>query len=77
MARRKSGFDDFLTIAAKLPWQAGVVLAVVSFLGLHFAAGDFATPSKATSVADMGSVVIRSGIHTLPTSCSSSCLPDS
>ncbi len=64
MARRKSGFDDFLTIAAKLPWQAGVALAVVSFLGLHFAAGVYATPAKATSLADMGSVVIRSGIHT-------------
>lgn len=63
MARRKSGFDDFLAIAAKLPWQAGVVFAVVSFLGLHFTAGDYATQAKATSVADLGFVAIRSGIH--------------
>jgi hypothetical protein len=65
MARRKSGFDDFLTMAAKLPWQAAVVLAVVSFVGLHLLADGFATPAKVSSVADMGAVAVHSWIHTV------------
>lgn len=64
MARRKSGFDDFLTMAAKLPWQAAVVLAVLSFVGLHLLADGFATPAKVSSVVNLGFVAIRSGIRT-------------
>jgi len=50
-------------MAAKLPWQAAVVLAGVSFVGLHLLADGFATPAKVSSVADMGAVAVHSWIH--------------
>ena len=33
--RKQSVFEDLIDIAARLPWWAGVVLAVSSYIGLH------------------------------------------
>jgi len=64
MARREGGFSDFMDFASRLPWQAGCVFAVVSFLTFHFTAvGTSASPTAAT-LADIGPVVIHTGVHT-------------
>jgi restriction system protein len=64
MARsRQSAFTDLLEIASKLPWQISLGLAAISLLTLHLLAIAFATAPTATTVADMGGVVIHQGIH--------------
>jgi len=51
VARKKSSpFEDLIEIASKLPWQAGVILALVSFLIFHFIA---ALPPPSFVAADM------------------------
>ncbi len=54
-----------MAVVSKLPWQAGVALAVVSLVVLHFVASAFAIAPAATTLADMSSVVIQSGVHTV------------
>lgn len=44
MSRRQTVFEDLIIIAAKLPWQAGLALALLSFIGLHIIAVYFASP---------------------------------
>ena len=39
MAKRKSTIEDLIGIAATLPWWVGVVLALLSFVGMHALAG--------------------------------------
>ena len=40
MARKKtSAFDDLVDVTAMLPWQAGITLAVIAYLVLHYFAG--------------------------------------
>jgi restriction system protein len=63
MARRDRFLDDLLTVASQLPWQAGVGLAAVSFLVLHFVAAAFGVAPAATNLADMGSVVGHQVVH--------------
>jgi len=65
MARRQAVFTDLLEFSAKLPWQVAAGLAVASFAVLHVVAVAFSSPVAATSIADIGKVVIHSGIHTL------------
>jgi len=56
-SRRSGFFDDLLEIAAKLPWKASAVLAVFSFLVLHWISGvDVGT---ATDTKELGSVVAK------------------
>lgn len=51
VARKKSSpFEDLIVIASKLPWQAGVALALVSFLIFHYIAS---LPPPTFSAADM------------------------
>ncbi len=40
MARRQrsSLFEDLIEIGSKLPWQAGIVLAIIAYLGFHYLA---------------------------------------
>jgi restriction system protein len=64
MARsRQSAFDDLMQIASKLPWKVSLGLAAISLLALHLLAAAFAAAPTATTVADMGGVVIHQGIH--------------
>lgn len=46
MARRKSVAEDILDITTTLPWWAGVLLAVFSYLILHAVAGLQLTPAS-------------------------------
>lgn len=59
MARkRKSGLaEDFMDLVALMPWWAGVLLAVVSYLFFHSLAGRQVAPSG--NPADMGSMVSK------------------
>lgn len=60
---RQSAFTDLLEIATKLPWQVSLGLAAISLLALHGLAVAFAAAPTATTVADMGGVVIHQAIH--------------
>lgn len=60
--RRKSGLDQALELAAKLPWKVSVALAPVSYVVLHSFAG--LKPPTATSLDQMGSVVAGSMVST-------------
>jgi restriction system protein len=64
MARQRTNpFEDVVTVASKLPWQAGVALALVSFLILHGLASR--PPLTMTGPGQMGTVVVRSFCTTL------------
>lgn len=52
MARRKQSiFDDLIGITSKLPWWAGVVLAMAAYVWLHSVA-----TSEVTAVAQPGKI---------------------
>jgi hypothetical protein len=61
--RQSSAFTDLLDVASRLPWQVSLGLAAVSLLVLHGIAAAFAAAPTATTVADMGGIVIHQGIH--------------
>ena len=64
MARQKTNpLEDVIIVASKLPWQAGVALALVSFLVLHGMASR--PPLTMTGPGQMGAVVARSLFTTL------------
>jgi restriction system protein len=67
MARRKKSslFDDLIDAVALLPWWAGVVLAVVSFLVLHRLAAP--TPAAAFQPGQAGALVVQTFGTTLAT----------
>ena len=47
MARKKQQgtFEDLIEIAAKLPWWAGVLLAIITYLVLHhYATAEVVSP---------------------------------
>lgn len=58
MARKKSSpFEDIVVIASRLPWQAGVGLALVSFLVFHFIATLSPPTFSATDMKNLGQTV--------------------
>lgn len=58
MARKKSSpFEDIVVIASRLPWQAGVGLALVSFLVFHFIATLSPPTFSATDMKSLGQTV--------------------
>lgn len=69
MARKKtSPFEDLIEVAAKLPWQAGIALAAVSYLGFHY----LAVPPSPIVVTDpknfgqsLGNGVVKQLISTM------------
>jgi hypothetical protein len=66
MARRRSLFDDLMTVTAKLPWWMGVLLAIVSYGGFHSLASqpDLMT---AQSLEDFGNFTRARLLKTLAT----------
>jgi restriction system protein len=52
-SRRQSQFEDFIEVTSKLPWKAGMGLAIVSYVVLHVMAGMHV--QQPTSAANMGS----------------------
>lgn len=63
MSRQKtSPFEDMIVVASKLPWWAGLVLALVSFVVLHVVAS---TPmGTLTGPNQMGSFVLKNIVRT-------------
>jgi len=52
-----------LVIASTLPWKVSLGLAAISLLVLHGIAIAFAPATTATTVADLGDIVIHQGVH--------------
>jgi hypothetical protein len=65
MARRSSVFEDLMALSARLPWGIGLGLAVVSYLGLHWAASYYSVPDSVLTPADIGAVAQRQLVATL------------
>ena len=62
MARQKSSpIEDVIIIASKLPWWAGVTLALISYLILHVIASR--SPLPVTGPGQMGAFAVR-GLYT-------------
>ena len=65
MARRKSTFEDVMDLTARLPWQVGVGLAIVSFAVLHvFGAGALQPHTAPRDVGALGNQAIQQLIST-------------
>jgi restriction system protein len=63
MSRRDRFIENLLAVATKMPWQAGVGLAVISFLGLHFVSAAFEGPPMAADLADTAADVGNQGAY--------------
>lgn len=58
MARKKSSpFEDLIVIASKMPWKAGVILALIAYLGFHYAATLPTTSFAANDMKAFGQTV--------------------
>lgn len=72
MARKRSSFfEDLFEIASKLPWKAGVVLALISYLGFHYLAtlppSSFAATDMKTFGQTVGNGIVRQMAITVST----------
>ncbi|NMF98951.1 topoisomerase DNA-binding C4 zinc finger domain-containing protein [Aromatoleum toluolicum] len=66
MARRKSGILEVLMeIAAHLPWQVGVGLAVIAYFVLHYFATQVPLPSNPAELKALGKTMGDSMVHGL------------
>src|SRR5690349_6581226 len=65
MRRRRTVFEDLIVIAAKLPWQIGLLLALLSFIGLHSIAVHFTTPVVASGNGDLGVIYTHTLLATV------------
>ena len=64
MARNKSSvIEDLMVIAARLPWQVGVGLAVVSYFLLHYFATQAPLTTNPTELKAMGKTLGDSMVH--------------
>jgi hypothetical protein len=68
MARRKSSvFDDLVHVASIIPWWANVALAVLTYGGLHYLAGQKLDPHAVKSVENLGHFIHSSYIQVFAT----------
>jgi len=65
MGGRRTAFEDLIITAAKMPWQAGLVLALLSFIGLHILAVHFASPLSASDKAHIDALVTHTFLATV------------
>lgn len=64
MARRKTSLlDDLMDISAQLPWKAGVALAVVAYLVLHYFATRHALTTNPAELKALGKTMGDSVVH--------------
>lgn len=56
MRSRRTVFEDLIIIAGKLPWQAGLGLALLSFTGLHIIAVHLGLPVAAGGKGNFGAI---------------------
>ena len=59
--RRASGAESIVEVASRLPWWAGVVVALVAFIALRLVAGLEVSPSAGSK--QIGGLVIRQAIR--------------
>jgi predicted RNA-binding Zn-ribbon protein involved in translation (DUF1610 family) len=66
MARRNrtSVFEDIIHLIAKLPWWAGLLIALISYLWLHNVASQ-PVPTPTPGIQHMGDMVVSQMWHTL------------
>jgi restriction system protein len=62
--KKQSAFEDTVEIASRLPWWAGLLLAVVSYFGLH-ALAVTAPPSGTAMPGELGNVVVAQMFRTM------------
>jgi hypothetical protein len=67
MSRRSSILDDLCAVGARLPWQATIGLAILSFILLHIAAAHLAVAPAPKSISDLSTIVQRGWFHTIAT----------
>jgi len=65
MPRRSSILDDLFAVGARLPWQATIGLALLSFFLLHIATAYLAVAPPPKSISDLSAVVQRGWLHTI------------
>lgn len=72
MARKKtSGLEDLMDISAQLPWKAGVALALVAYLALHYLASRAPLSMNPVELKAMGKSIGDGVSHSLITTFSS------
>lgn len=68
MARKKtSAFEDLVDVTAMLPWQAGIVLAVIAYLVLHYFAGRVPESFNPVELKAAGKTLADPMVHTVTT----------
>lgn len=68
MARKKtSAFEDLVDVTAMLPWQAGIVLAVIAYLVLHYFAGRAPVSFNPADLKAAGTTVADGMVHGITT----------
>lgn len=68
MARKKtSAFEGLVDVTAMLPWQAGIVLAVIAYLVLHYFAGRAPVSFNPADLKAAGTTVADGMVHGITT----------
>jgi len=62
MAKRQSILVDLTVMAARLPWWVGILLAFVSYVGMHLLAGMAITPPK--GFQGLGNSIVQNAAKT-------------
>ena len=68
MSRKKtSAFEDLVDTTAKMPWQAGIVLAVIAYAMLHYFASRMPLTTNPVELKAAGKSVADSMVHGIGT----------
>jgi restriction system protein len=62
MRKRQSTLEDLMGIAVRLPWWVGVLLALLSYVGMHMLASMEITPPK--GLQGLGNSIVQSAAKT-------------
>jgi restriction system protein len=65
MRGRRTAFEDLIIIAGRLPWQAGLVLALLSFAVLHVIVVHFSLPTAARGNVNFGAIYTHTFLATV------------
>ena len=65
MRSRRTAFEDLIIIAGRLPWQAGLVLALLSFAVLHVIVVHFSLPTAARGNPNFGAIYAHTFLATV------------
>lgn len=65
MRGRRTAFEDLIIIAGRLPWQAGLVLALLSLVILHVMAVHLSLPTATRGNVNFGAIYTRTLLATV------------